>query len=302
MRPRRRPVTRPKQRTAQAKKSQQTGDDGDGVVNLDDPEAVAAAYEEYRKALISQQLYPGGAPIVVEATRRKHSATLIFLHGIFNAVEEWKRLLTVTRARPGHIRIVILQAPKITARWYMGPKDPSWFKVKDYGKGKTPVEDEASLKEAATLMHGVIGEESARVPLSRIVLAGFGQGAALALYAGLSYTNTLAGILALSGWLPFADKIGSWCSAESHGTPILQCHGGKDDVIPPDKGKLSYDALIANCPGSANHLELRIYPDVGHHLSLFELHDIRQWLEKRIPVALPHTRTRKATHTRASRP
>lgn len=105
----------------------------------------------------------------------------------------------------------------------------SWFDL--YTLDNNGPEDEAGIEKAKKYIHGLIeSEEKAGIPSNRILLGGFSQGGALALYSGLAYPKPLAGILALSCWIPLHKKL-SFQTLANRNTPTFQCHGDMDDVV-----------------------------------------------------------------------
>lgn len=106
---------------------------------------------------------------------------------------------------------------------------PSWFDL--YSLDSTGKVDEQGIERAKTLVHELINnEEKAGIPSNRVLLGGFSQGGALALYSGLTYSKPLAGILALSCWIPLHEKI-AFASSANRNTPVLQCHGDEDAIV-----------------------------------------------------------------------
>lgn len=106
---------------------------------------------------------------------------------------------------------------------------PSWFDL--YSLDSTGKVDEEGIERAKTLVHELINnEEKAGIPSNRILLGGFSQGGALALYSGLTYSKPLAGILAFSCWIPMHEKL-SFSGLANLNTPVLQCHGDEDAIV-----------------------------------------------------------------------
>ena len=83
------------------------------------------------------------------------------------------------------------------------------------------------------------------MPRSRVVLAGFSQGAAITLHTGLRQAEPLAGLVALSGYLPLADQFAAERHAGSRDVPILMAHGSQDPVVPIARGRSSRDLLLS---------------------------------------------------------
>lgn len=104
-------------------------------------------------------------------------------------------------------------------------------------------EDEAGIKKAATEVHGMINNEvKAGIPANRIILGGFSQGGALALYAALTYPEKLAGVIGLSCWLPLHSSFPATKTCPDN-VPILLCHGDVDPIVSFKYGQLSHSVL-----------------------------------------------------------
>jgi len=125
----------------------------------------------------------------------------------------------------------------------------------------------------------VAEEEKAGVPRNRIVVGGFSQGGSAALYSALAINKApLAGIVALSTWLPL-HKTFPGCLVANQATPVLQCHGESDPLVPLSFGKMTAQVLSSFNP---NH-ELKTYPNMGHSSSDAEMADVKSFLNKIIP-------------------
>ena len=113
------------------------------------------------------------------------------------------------------------------------------------------------------------------IPASRIVLGGFSQGAAMALFTGLRYPKALGGLVVLSGYLPLGDSLSSEASQANQRIGIFQAHGLDDDVVPTRLGRDSADLLrVKGYP-----VEWHEYP-VAHQVCAEELQEIGQWLNR----------------------
>jgi phospholipase/carboxylesterase len=152
----------------------------------------------------------------------------------------------------------------------------AWYDIK--GLTRDGMEDDVGIRESETLVRDLIAAEVARgVPTRRIVLAGFSQGGAIALQAALRYDEPLAGIMALSTYLPLRALVPKEAHDANRSTPILMCHGTQDGVVVPQMGEMSRDALSAL--GYA--VEWRVYP-MQHSVCLEEINDISRWLQARL--------------------
>jgi phospholipase/carboxylesterase len=134
-----------------------------------------------------------------------------------------------------------------------------------------------TVESSRRIMACLDRERERGVPASRIVLSGFSQGGAMALYAGLRYPSRLAGVLAMSCYLPFAERLGAEMSAANEAVPILLCHGRRDPVVPVAMGIEARDALQA----TGFRPEWREYP-IEHSVSMDEIADVGRWLRQRL--------------------
>jgi phospholipase/carboxylesterase len=152
----------------------------------------------------------------------------------------------------------------------------AWYDL--YGLNATSREDDAGLRESEAVVQQYIAKEvAAGIATDRIVIAGFSQGGALALHAGLRYAQPLAGIMALSTYLPLRDRISTEASTANRSTPILMCHGVRDGVVPLAMGSISRDLLLAQ--GFA--VEWHTYP-MEHSVCMEEVSRISAWLQQRL--------------------
>jgi phospholipase/carboxylesterase len=152
----------------------------------------------------------------------------------------------------------------------------AWYDIRDL----TPAgrDDEAGFAEARERIEGCIARErAAGIAAGRILLAGFSQGGAVALHVGLRHEAALAGIIALSCYLPLRARLTAELAAANRTVPILMCHGSQDEVVHQRFGELSRDAMRA--AGLA--VDWRSYP-MGHSVCAPEIADISAWLRQRL--------------------
>lgn len=142
-------------------------------------------------------------------------------------------------------------------------------------------EDAAGIAASAAQVDALIGRERDRgVAESRIVLAGFSQGGAIALHAGLRRPGRLAGILALSTYLPLRDRLAAEAAPGARATPILMCHGTEDPIVPPGLGEASARVLQE----AGYDVAWQTYP-MPHSVCPEELADIGRWLRQMLAPA-----------------
>ncbi|VDK45608.1 unnamed protein product [Anisakis simplex] len=143
-------------------------------------------------------------PVIVPA-KGKHTATIIFLHGLGDTGHGWSSVFA-EEIPIEHVKSICPTAPMIPVTLNMGMRMPSWFDL--YGLTPDTQEDEDGINQSTKLIHSMIDEEiRSGTPSDRIIVGGFSMGGALALYAGLTYDKPLAGILGLSSFLVQRTKI-----------------------------------------------------------------------------------------------
>lgn len=142
----------------------------------------------------------------------------------------------------GPVRWVLPRAPVRPVTINGGYAMRAWYDI--LGTDLVRREDEAGLRESFALVHALIEREIARgVPAHRIVLAGFSQGCAITLGAGLRCPHRLAGLVGMSGYLPLADTLAAERHDANRDVPIFIAHGTRDGVVPLSRGVNSRVAL-----------------------------------------------------------
>ena len=176
------------------------------------------------------------------------------------------------------VRFVFPHAPMRSVTVNNGYVMRAWYDIKSF----TPAgrADMSGIVESARRVADCIDRElQLGVAPARVVLAGFSQGGAVALYTGLRYPDRLAGILAMSGYLPFPETLAAERSAANSDVPILLCHGRSDPVVPIAMGLEARRDLETH--GYAP--EWRDYP-MQHAVCVEEIAEVARWLRQRLPV------------------
>lgn len=184
-------------------------------------------------------------PHIKIETAPNPGAAVIWLHGLGADGNDFAGLvpeLDLTGLAP--IRFIFPHAPSIPVTLNNGYVMPAWYDIK--GTQLERIEDDAGIRKSALQLEGLIADQVAQgIPASRIVLAGFSQGCAMVLHTGLRHPQKLAGIIALSGYLPLADSVALERSSANQGTPIFMAHGTMDPMIVLSRAEASRDALVA---------------------------------------------------------
>jgi phospholipase/carboxylesterase len=163
-------------------------------------------------------------------------ASVIWLHGLGADGHDFEPIVPeLELARP--VRFVFPHAPVRPVTINAGMRMRAWYDILQLGGGP---EDEAGVRDSQKRLEGLIAREKERgVAAGKIVIAGFSQGGAIALQTALRYPERLAGILALSTYLPLAGTVEKERSLANRDIPIFMAHGMHDDIIPLDRAQAS---------------------------------------------------------------
>lgn len=174
----------------------------------------------------------------------------------------------------GPVRWVFPSAPVRPVSVNGGYKMRAWYDIHLPGPDGTRPEDVTGLRQSQALVQQLLDREAQRgVPAERTVLMGFSQGCAMALLAGLRAPQRLAGVVALSGYLPLAETTAAERSLSNRHTPVFMAHGEFDDIVPSSRGAAARDALQA----LGQPVQWQLYP-MEHTVCQQELQDLNAWL------------------------
>ena len=203
------------------------------------------------------------------------TAAVIWLHGLGADGHDFAGLvpeLDLSNCPP--IRFVFPHAPSMPVTVNGGYVMPAWYDI--LGPDLVSQQDAAGIQASERAIVALIAQEVARgIPAERIVLAGFSQGCAMALHTGLRLPQRLAGIMALSGYLPLADRFTAERHPANAQTPVFMAHGTQDPVVVITRGEASRDALAA----LGQPVEWHSYP-MPHNLHPREISDITAFLTR----------------------
>lgn len=179
------------------------------------------------------------------------------------------------------IRFIFPHAPMMPVTINNGYVMRAWYDV-SFGdlEGRTKRADELGVRKSQEHIGQLIAREVGRnVSSENIVLAGFSQGGAIALHTSLRYQHKLAGVMALSCYLPCADRLATEAAPANTKTPVLMAHGTQDPVVPYAMGQSSRDLLVK----AGYTVEWHDYP-MQHSVCLEEVRDIGSWLTRVLRV------------------
>lgn len=204
------------------------------------------------------------------------TASIIWLHGLGADGYDFAPVVEQMQPLP-HIRFILPHAPRMAVSLNGGYVMPAWYDL--YGRDLTAGQDAAGIRASQARIEELIAAEMARgIQPARIALAGFSQGGAIALQAGLRSPHKLAGIIALSTYLPLADTFAVEATPASRATPVFMGHGTWDEVIPPAAGAAARDQLLAAGYDVAWHEYA-----MPHAVCEEEIGDIRAFILQALP-------------------
>jgi phospholipase/carboxylesterase len=211
-------------------------------------------------------------------TGKSPAASVIWLHGLGADGNDFVPIVNELdlEGAPA-IRFVFPHAPVRPVTINNGMMMRAWYDVL-FGdlEGNSKRADERGVRESQALVGALIEREAGRgIATEKIVLAGFSQGGAVTLQTGLRYPKKLAGLMALSTYLPLAESLPQEAAPANRQTPIFMAHGAYDGVIPLVMGAGSMTLLT----GMGHPVEWRQYP-MQHSVCPQEIEDIAAWLRK----------------------
>jgi phospholipase/carboxylesterase len=205
------------------------------------------------------------------------TATVIWMHGLGADGNDFAPMVPELRlgSAPA-IRFVFPHAPMIPVTINNGYVMRAWYDI-SYGdlEGKSRQADEKGVRASQAEIEKLIAREVARgIRANKIVIAGFSQGGAIALHTGLRHAAPLAGIMALSTYLPAPHTLPAEAAAANRDIALFYAHGSDDQVIPIAMAETSRQTLSA----AGYAVDWHEYP-MQHSVCLEEIRDISAWLQ-----------------------
>ncbi|MGI9257639.1 MAG: alpha/beta hydrolase [Gammaproteobacteria bacterium] len=202
-------------------------------------------------------------------------ASIIWLHGLGADGNDFAPIVPQLDL-PCDVRFVFPHAPIRAVTINNGARMRAWYDI--LSLERTDIEDEAGIRDSASAVAALIDAERARgLASDRIFIAGFSQGGAIALHQGLRHPERLAGILALSTYLPLGWTLDEEKHSVNEGIPIFMAHGALDNVLPESLGQVTREALVQR----GYEVEWQSYP-MPHSVCPEEIADVSRWLKERL--------------------
>jgi len=210
---------------------------------------------------------------VIEPSKPHHN-TIIWLHGLGDSSDGFKHLFN--SIKPPNTRIVLPNAPIQPITINGGASMRAWYDIISLDRDNNLLHPafKHGIQQSQVLIEELLESESKLVPSNKILLGGFSQGGAMAIYTGLHYSKPLAGIISSSGYVLLTDSYPSHINPANNKTPVLALHGQDDPMVPVDFAQESYQKLQSH----AVKVELQIEPDIEHTISNDHLVRIRDFI------------------------
>jgi phospholipase/carboxylesterase len=197
-------------------------------------------------------------------------ASVIWLHGL--GADGFDFAPVVDMLNLAQVRFILPHAPSMAVTRNNGYVMPAWYDL--YAPSESQQEDLAGITRSEDYLNSLIENEIKRgIASDQIVLAGFSQGGAIALHSATRYPKKLAGVLALSTYLPLKATLAKQAHAANLATPIFMAHGRADDIISLDRALASRLSLQE----SGFNVQWHEYP-MAHSVCAEEINDIRLFL------------------------
>jgi len=211
--------------------------------------------------------------------RGQPKAVVIFLHGLGDSGAGWME--GFREIRDPDVSYIFPNAPNIPVTLNFGMQMPAWFDIKALEFDGE--EDKQGIQKSSNFTKDLVKEqmEKYKLPSEKIILGGFSQGGAIALYAGMTHAEKLGGILALSTWLPlhkmFVDKKEGH-SLTQQSCKVLQYHGDADPMVKLKYGRLTNQLLESN----QRDVTMKVYNGMEHSSCPQEMKDIKNAISELI--------------------
>jgi len=212
-------------------------------------------------------------PHITIETAPNPQASVIWLHGLGADGHDFESIVPqLDLPKDLAIRFIFPHAPSMPVSLNGGYIMPAWYDIKQNDLGRQ--HDRQGIEQSARSIQLLIEQEQMRgIANNRIILAGFSQGAAMALHVGLRQSDKLAGIMVLSGYLLLAEETANW-QENTTSTPIFMAHGKHDPVVDYNLGQDSCRQLESH----HYNVEWHSYP-MQHSVCIEEIQDIGQWIK-----------------------
>ena len=206
------------------------------------------------------------------------SYAVIWLHGLGADGSDFVPVVPeLGLAEAPGVRFIFPNAPEMAVTCNGGYVMPAWYDIISLEPTSRRIDEAGIVQSRAAIRHLIERENQRGIPCQRIFLAGFSQGGAVAYTTALTHPEPLAGLIALSTYLPTVDLVEREASEANRRIPVFGGHGSADDVVSPELGRRARDFLLKR--GYA--VDWHEYP-MPHSVCIEEIGAIGQWLRERL--------------------
>jgi phospholipase/carboxylesterase len=220
-------------------------------------------------------------PCVEIEPKKRATHSIVWLHGLGADGNDFVPIVPHLGLDRGldsglAVRFVFPHAPRIPVAVNMGMVMPAWYDVR--GPDLRQGQDEVGIRKSAEQVRALVEREIERgVPSRNIVIAGFSQGGAMAVFTALRYEKPLAGVIALSTYLVLAETLDAEISSANRGLAVFQAHGTEDPLVLFKRGEELHKRLA----GVGCEVTWRTYP-MQHEVCMEEIVEVGEWLKGRL--------------------
>jgi len=216
------------------------------------------------------------SPLVVQTGNGKPDCCVIWLHGLGADGHDFEPIVAELNLPESlSVKFIFPHAPMIPVTINNGYIMRAWYDIKAMDIGSA--QDEQGVRSSQQYLIGLIEQQiNEGIAAEKCVLAGFSQGGAVALQTALRINNKLAGVMALSTYLPLADTLENEKSEKNQNLPIFMAHGDSDPVVRPE---LAYSSR-SRLEQQGYSVEWKEYRHMQHSVCGEEITDISLWLQK----------------------
>lgn len=215
---------------------------------------------------------------VIPNNQTELSGLVIICHGLGDTAEGFVDLAERLAAQMPYIKFVLPTAPIQPVTMNMGISMNSWYDISGLDERSNELCN--GIEQSRSTITQIMNNENLinGLSYSRMALVGFSQGGALSLYTGMQFSNLLAGIVVLSGYLPQTKKFCITPGLEN--TPVLHCHGFADPMV---QYSMAIKTQKVMSQKGATNYQLNKYPAVQHTISTDEIKDVESFLASILP-------------------
>jgi len=220
-------------------------------------------------------------PAIEVETAAMPRFSVIWMHGLGADGSDFEAVVPeLGLARGPGVRFVFPHAPQMPVTCNGGYVMPAWYDIVSLDSSSRSVDEDGILRSRQAIRRLIERENQRGVPCSRVFLAGFSQGGAVAYTTALTHAEPLAGVIALSTYIPTPQLLEDEATAANQALPVFAAHGTEDEVVSPELGIRARDFLMRH----GHRVEWHEYL-MTHSVCLEEVQEIGRWLRDRMPAS-----------------